>query len=443
MRLHSWVLALCFVAVSSGAADTPSNWANWRGPTNNGVSPDGNPPTRWSETENIRFKVAIPGRSLASPVVWGDRVFVTSVVAVDLEAYAASLESAAEVLARDEWPPKVEPVKQRFLVMAFSRHDGSLLWQRTAAEQVPHEAHYIDSSWSTASPVTDGKRLIAHFGSNGTFAYDLDGQLLWQVDLGDQTTRRGFGEGSSPALYDDTVIINWDHEGDSFLVALNAADGIERWRTERPEEVTSWATPLIVENGDRRQIVIPATGRSRGYDFASGEELWSVAGMTVNTIPTAVEHNGTVFLASGYRGTMLQAVDLSRARGRLEGSEALVWTHDKNTPYVPSLLLYDGQVYFFKSYTNVLSVLDAASGEPVHSTHRVKTLGNVWASPVAAAGRVYIFDRDGTGVVLEHGPELRVLATNELDGIVDATPAIVGRDMFVRSRTHLYCISED
>ena len=435
-------IACLIGAVSpSFAGDADRYWPNWRGPRHTGISPHGDPPIEFSETKNVRFKVPVPGHGLSSPVVWGDRVFVMTSESVDDQAYAESQRAAAEKREKNEWPPDVAPVAQRFLVLAYSRKDGSLLWKQTAAELVPHESHYIDSAWSSASPVTDGKRVFAHFGSNGTYAYDLDGKLLWKIDLGDQETRNHFGEGSSPALYENTLVINWDHEGDSFVVALDADTGKERWRTRRPDEVTSWATPLIVPHGGRQQIVIPATGRSRGYDLETGREIWSVAGMTVNTIPTPVERNGVVYLASGYRGTMLQAVSLDRAKGRLEDGDGLLWTHERDTPYVPSLLLYDDTLYFFKHFKSILSVLDATTGKPRRDIQRLESLGSVWASPVGAAGRIYVFDRRGKALVFEHGPEFKVLAETEIDGVVDATPAIVDGEIYVRTRDHLYCLA--
>jgi outer membrane protein assembly factor BamB len=437
------LLCLLLLSVPTLGADVDSYWPNWRGPLLNGVSPHGDPPVEFGEDRNVRFKVEVPGRGLSSPVVWGDRVFVMSAESVDPEAYEQAQRDAAAKRENNQWPPDVSPVKQRFLVMAYARKDGKLLWKREATTHVPHEAHYVDSGWSAASPVTDGKRVIVHFGSNGTFAYDMDGKPLWQIDLGDQKTRNAFGEGSSPALHGDTLVINWDHEGDSFIVALNVKDGKERWRVERPDEVTSWATPLIVEHGGRAQVVVPATGRSRGYDLKTGREIWSLSGMTVNTIPTPVHRDGVVYLASGYRGTILQAVSLAQAQGQLEESEAVVWTHERDTPYVPSLLLYDDTVYFLKHFKNILSVLDATTGEPRRDLMRLESLGNVWASPVGAAGRIYLFDRDGKALVLKHGPELEVLAESELDGVIDATPAIAGDEMYVRTRTHLYCLARD
>jgi outer membrane protein assembly factor BamB len=404
------------------------------------VAPDADPPLEWSEGKNVRLKIPVPGRGLSSPVVWGDRVFLMTVVPVDEEAYADSLQAAADKLERREWPPAVEPVEQRFVVLALSRKDGSVLWERTAAKRVPHEPHYVDSSWSAASPLTDGKRVIAHFGSNGTYAYDLDGKPLWEVDLGDMQTRRQFGEGSSPALYGDTLVINWDHEGDSFIVALDVRTGKEKWKAERPGEVTSWSTPLIVEHGDRRQVVVSATGHSRGYDLASGRELWRLSGMTVNTIPTALHLDGVVYLTSGYRGTMLQAVDLGRASGDLESSEAVLWTHDRDTPYVPTPVIYGGRIYFVKHFKNILSCLDAKTGKP-HYTERLPGMGSIWSSPVAAAGRIYLFDRTGHAVVLKDGPTLEVLAGNDLAEGADATPALVDGEIWLRTTGHLYCIA--
>jgi outer membrane protein assembly factor BamB len=208
-----FVLAL----LGQGAA-ARADWPWWRGPLGNGVSPDGDPPIHWSEKHNVRFKVAIDGDGLATPIVWRDRIYVLS---------ARSLPGQGA---------------QRYLVTAYDRRDGSVAWQRVATERVPHEGRHLESGWATASPVTDGERLYAHFGSAGTFAYTLAGELVWKVDLGDMTTRLGYGEGSSPALWGDTLVVNWDHEGDSFIVALDTHTGAERWRKQRPGELTSWST---------------------------------------------------------------------------------------------------------------------------------------------------------------------------------------------------------
>lgn len=424
------------------------NWPTWRGPLSTAAVPHATPPLEWSEEMNVLWKVEVPGNSLATPAVWGDRIFVMTSVAADAAAMAASQEAAQKRQENQEWPPAVEPVTQQFVVMALSTKDGSELWRRTARSAAPHEAHYIDSSWASASPLTDGERVYAHFGSNGTYAYSLDGELLWQTDLGDQTTRNAFGEGSTPALYDGKLIVPWDHEGDSFLAVLDAATGEEIWRVERPGEPTSWATPTVVEVGDTTQIVLPGTGKSRGYDLATGEEIWSLAGMTTNVIPTPPVQDGIAYLASGYRGNKIQAVDLARAKGGLmDGSEdgttrseAVLWSRDRDTPYVPSLVLYEGQVCFIKHFRNIWTCVDAKTGEEIYQT-RLEPLDNVWSSPVAADGKIYVLSREGKTAVLQHGTEYELLGTNELDDRFDATPVLVGDRIYLRGRKYLYAIA--
>lgn len=432
---------LALISLRAGANEAESYWPSWRGPTGNGVSPHGDPPTRWSETENIRWKVELPGLGSASPVVWKDRVFVLSSAPMDPAAAEVQQKAMDEAREQGRRPSGPSPTEQMFVVTALSRQDGSVIWQREAASGLPHEGHHPENTWASGSPVTDGEVLIAHFGSHGTFAYDLDGNPLWQIDLGDMSTRRGFGEGTSPSIHGERVIINWDHEGDSFIVALDKRTGEEIWRKER-DEITSWATPLIVEVDGRAQAIVPATGKTRAYDVETGEEIWSLAGMTLNTIPSPVHKNGVVYLTSGFRGNMFQAVRLSGASGDLEGSEHVLWTYDRDTPYVPSALLYGDQVYFIKSLDNILTSLALEDGEILFNQVRIDGLRNVWASPVGAAGRVYFVSREGSTTVLEHGHEYKVLATNSLDDRFDATPAIVDGEIYLRGRQYLYCIAE-
>jgi outer membrane protein assembly factor BamB len=425
-------LLLAFAAPlpAAGAEGTAPWWPWWRGPLGNGVSPDGDPPLRWSERHNVRFKVRIDGDGLATPVVWGDRIYVLS--ARSLEA-GDGARPAADASG-------VPLTKQRFLVTAYDRHDGSVEWQRVAVERMPHESHHLESGWATASPVTDGERLYAHFGSAGTFAYTLAGELLWKVDLGDMTARLGYGEGSSPALWRDTLVINWDHEGDSFVVALDARTGEERWRKPRPGEPTSWSTPLIREHEGKVHVIVAAHGRTRGYDVRNGEVLWSLSGLGLNVIPTPTYDAGTLYLASGKRDSpRMQAVDLRGARGDLDGSAAVLWTRDRDTPYVSTPLLYRGQLYFFRHVQSFLTSVDAATGKSLF-TERVG-LGNVFASPVAAAGRIYLLGRGGKALVLAPGPRLEVLAENQLDDGFDASPVIVGGFLYLRGRRFLYALS--
>ena len=448
----AFLLLLTLVAVGAsadGGEQAMHNWPTWRGPLSTAVAPHADPPTEWSEAKNILWKVAIPGEGLATPAVWGHQIFVMTSVAADEAAMTASREAAQKKVENREWPPAVEPVEQAFIVMALSPKDGSELWRRTARTAAPHEAHYIDSSWASASPITDGERVYAHFGSNGTYAYSLDGELLWQTDLGDQTTRNAFGEGATPALHDGKLVVPWDHEDDSLLFVLDAATGEEIWRVERPGEPTSWATPTVVEVGGKAQIVLPGTGKSRGYDLATGEELWSLAGMTTNVIPSPPVQDGIAYLASGYRGNKIQAVDLTKAKGELsDGSEegatksdAVLWSRNRDTPYVPSLVLLDGQLCFIKHFRNIWTCVDAETGDDVYQT-RIEPLDNVWSSPVAAAGKIYVLSREGKMAVLKAGGDYQLLAVNELDDRFDATPVLIGDRIYLRGRHHLYAIAE-
>lgn len=417
------------------AAAGEADWPQWRGPEATGHHPESDPPTEWSEEKNVLWKVEVPGRGHASPIVWDGRVFVLS--AVPAEAKPAEPEEPAEGSRRRG----IEPTTQRFEVLALSREDGSVDWRHSAIEMTPPTGTHPDGTWASASPVTDGEVLAAHFGSAGLFVYDLGGKLLWQKDLGDMQTRNSFGEGSSPAIHGDTMVVVWDHEGDSFIVALDKKTGEERWRAAR-DEPTSWATPIVVEAGGRPQVVVPATGASRAYDLASGEVVWQLGGMTMNVVPSPVYGNGMVYLMSGFRGNALQAVKVAGAKGDLADSEAVVWTHDRHTSYVPSPLLYGDKLYFLKSNSAILSCLDAGTGEIHYTEKRIEGLDNVYSSIVGAGGRIYVTGREGTTVVLRHGPEYEVLATNTLDDGFDASPAIAGDEIYLRGRTHLYRIGE-
>jgi outer membrane protein assembly factor BamB len=252
--------------------------------------------------------------------------------------------------------------------------------------------------------------------------------------------KMGFGEGASPALHGDRLVVNWDHEGESFLAALDRKTGRELWRVPRDEK-TTWATPLVVPQPGGAHVVTSASKRVRAYDLESGRMLWEGPGLTANAIPTPVSDGQTVYLTSGFRGNALLAVKLAAAKGDVTGTPALLWRYDQDTPYVPSPLLYAGGLYFLKSNSAILTRLDAATGEK-HFSGRLEGLENVYASPVAAAERVYVTDRKGATAVLGAGRELKVLAVNTLDDGFDASPALADGDIYLRGRRHLYRISE-
>jgi outer membrane protein assembly factor BamB len=316
------------------------------------------------------------------------------------------------------------------------------VWQHTAREEAPHEGtHQEFGTMASASAVTDGQHVIASFESRGIYALDMNGKLVWQKDLGDKTMRNEFGEGSSPALYKDKLFIVWDHQGESFIVALNKATGAELWRSKR-DEIDSWATPLVVESGGKAQVVTGAMRRVRAYDADTGAVVWETGGLTMNPIPSPVSADGLVFLMSGFRGNSLKAIKFGDAKGDITGTPNVVWSLDRDTPYVPSPLLYDGVLYFLKSNNGLLSAFEAKTGKPLYQAQRIDALPSVFASPVGAAGRVYLVGQQGTAVVLKHGPSLEVLATNTLKDKFDASPALVDREMYLRGYENLYCVAE-
>ncbi len=413
------------------------NWPAWRGPLANGVAPGANPPVEWSESSNVVWKVPVPGRGTSTPILWGDQVFLLTAIPEGAEAAAPTEgREGAGRSGRGETPSQA----QRFTVIAVGRDDGKVRWQQTARVQVPHEGHHKDHGFASASPVTDGRVLIASFGSFGLFAYDLKGKLLWEKDLGDMRTRNSFGEGSSPALHGTTVVVLWDHEGEDFIVALDTRDGRELWR-QRRDEPTGWSTPLIVEQGGKPQVVVNGTNKVRAYDLATGSLLWECSGQTANAIPTPVADEGRVIVMSGFRGSALQVIRLGGS-GDLTGTDAIVWSHNKGTPYVPSPLLYGSRLYFLSGNTAMLSIFDARTGKPEVEMERLDGITGVYASPVGAAGRVYLAGRDGGVVVLKEGPKVEVLATNRLEDGFDASPAAVGNRLYLRGRASLYCLGE-
>jgi outer membrane protein assembly factor BamB len=308
----------------------------------------------------VRWKLAVPGLGLGSPIVWGDLVLLSTAV-----------DSASPAGARD------------FVVMAVGRSDGAERWRRVVHSEVPHEGTHQHNSYASASLLTDGRRVYAYFGSRGLYALDLTGQVLWQKQLGRMQTRNGFGEAASPALHADTLVVTWDHEGPDFVVALDAASGKERWRRER-DEPTTWATPLVITGEGAPQVVVSGTNRVVSYDLATGAERWRAGGLTLNAIPSPVYADGVVYLTAGFRGNALQAIRVSEARGEVTAAPALVFRHDRDTPYVPSPLLYKGQLYFLKSNSGVLTCLDAKDGS-VRFSERLEAVPNVYASRPAAS----------------------------------------------------------
>lgn len=426
--------------VAQTPPDTERFWPQWCGPHGTGAAPHADPPTTWSESSNVRWKAEIPGLGSATPVIWGDRVFVLTAVSVGDEV--SSSDGVFSRLRRRFMGGTGASRAQQFVVMALDRRDGHVVWERVTHEELPHEGRHQTGTWASPSAVTDGEVLCAFFGSRGLSCYDLDGTPLWETDLGDMRIRMGFGEGASPVLYEDRLIVLWDHEGDSFIVSFDKRTGREQWRTPR-DEMTSWTTPLVVEVEDGAQVVTSATGAVRAYDVATGRLVWEDEGVTLNAIPSPVSADGVVFVTSGFRGNRLAAIDLALARGDIAGTDAVRWSVDRDTPYVPSPVVHDGLLYLLKSNSGILSSFDTDTGARHYGPERLPGIRSVYASPVVADDRLYVTSREGTTVVLRTGPVLEILATNTLDDQFDASPAVVGGELYLRGARALYCIAAD
>ncbi|MFP6875087.1 MAG: PQQ-binding-like beta-propeller repeat protein [Verrucomicrobiales bacterium] len=326
----------------------------------------------------------------------------------------------------------------QFVLVCLDASTGKEIWRKVAREELPHEGHHRDHGFASASPVTDGKHMVVSFGSRGIYGFDMKGNKLWEKDLGDMRTRAGFGEGASPALYKGVAVVQWDHEGDSFIVALNAESGDELWRKARPSG-TSWSTPLVVEVDGKPQVITSSQASVKAYGLKTGDTIWETDGLTANVIPSPVSDGELVFAMSGFRGSKLRAIKLG-GTGKLTEGKGVVWTADEGTPYVPSPLLYDGRLYFFQGNTSALSCLDAKTGKIHYSRERAEGLRGVYASPLGAAGHVYLLDREGNCVVIKAGDTLEVVASNKLDDAFDASPVLIGDNLLLRGKKHLYCI---
>jgi outer membrane protein assembly factor BamB len=423
--LSTLLLCLSLNALADSAAE--KFWPQWRGPLATGAAPYADPPLTWSETKHIKWKLAIPGEGDATPIIWGDRVFVLSAVSVD-DASQANKEKASNGTFR-------------FTVFCVDRGSGKILWQKVAREASPHEGHQDNNTFASGSPVTDGNFVWAFFGSRGLYCYDYEGNLKWQKDFGLMKTKLGFGEGASPALSGDILVIYWDHEGDDFIAAFDKTTGKELWRQPR-DEGTGWSTPLIVDFNGQKQVVVNATGKVRSYDLATGKELWSCGGQTVNAIPSPVAQGDMVYLTSGFRGNALQAIHLGRT-GDLTGTDAIAWSQNKSTPYMPSPLLTDNFLYLVSGNENMLSCFDAKTGVPYFERERLESIRGIYASPVSARDRIYVLGREGLCLVLKKGPKPEILAANKLeDSRSDSSIALVDKQLFLRAAHTLYCISE-
>jgi outer membrane protein assembly factor BamB len=432
-------LAAVMLSITAATAETSDQgmkyWPQWRGPLSTGVAPMGKPPTKWSETRNIRWKTPLPGSGHSTPIVWGDYVFVTAAIPYG----QVKSEKEPEIDGVHDYLPARRAME--FVVLAINRPDGKILWRKTVRKALPHEGAHYSGTMASNSPVTDGKHVYAFFGSRGLHCLDFRGRKKWSVDLGKMRIKHGHGEGCSPAIYGNAVIITWDHKDQSFITAIDKRTGKQLWKTDR-DEVTSWSTPIVVKVDGKPQVIVNGTKRMRGYSLESGKVIWRCAGLSANIVASPVHSGGVVYAGSSYVKRGMMAIRLAGAKGDISSSKHVIWRRRYGAPYVPSLLLYDDSLYFLNHYQPVLSRLNVKSGKEPQGPRRLYGLRNIYASPVGADGRVYITDRSGATLVLSHDKKFKPLAINRLDESINASAAIVGKEILLRGDLSLYCISE-
>jgi len=434
--LVSSLLAILLGTVGTAQEKAQKYWPQWRGPAGTGSAEGANPPFQWSEIKNIRWRVEIPGRGHSTPIIWKDQVFLTTAIPTGTKLPPRYSGAPG---AHDNLPVTQ---KQRYVIMSINREDGKTRWEKTLQETLPHEGGHNTASLASQSPVTDGQHVFAFFGSRGIYCLDMEGALVWKLNLGVMKSKHGHGEGSSPVLHGDTLVINWDHEGDSFVLALDKNTGKERWRIRR-DEVTSWATPIVLEHAGSPQLIVSGTSRIRSYDLATGRVIWECGGLSANIVCSPVAGHGMVFVGSSYEKQVMMAIELEGASGDITDSDKVRWSRIRGTPYVPSSLLYKESIYFLRHYQGILTRIEAKSGEEKQGPFRLGNIRNVYASPVAAANRIYITDLDGMTMVLSHEQQPRVLSMNQLNDSFSASAAIVEKEIYLRGLKRLYCIAED
>ncbi len=437
--LNLFVL-LCFSFLLSNAQAQEksafiTNWPEWRGLYNTGAVAGGNTPIEFSETKNVKWKIEIPGKGHATPIIWGNQIIIQTAVATDKKAVSTDAAKPASPMA----PTQTELIHE-FKVISVDKATGKIIWQTIVKEEMPTERTHELGSWASNSPITDGENIYAFFGSRGLYCLDMNGKVKWDRNFGQMDIVASFGEGSSPAIYKDKIYIPWDHQGKSFLYALDKKNGKEAWTAAR-EEITSWATPVIVEVNGKAQVITSATNKVRSYDAETGQIIWECTGMTRNVIPNPMYADGILYLLSGFRGNAIKAVDLANAKGDITGTPAILWEYNQDAPYTPSGVLMDGKLYFLKGNNGIMTCLDAKDGKVIYSNQKLDGITNIFSSPTGNKDKIYIA-ATGTVDVIKAGNEFSLLSKNTLDDTFHASPIIIGNELFLRGFKYLYCISE-
>lgn len=426
-----------------GSAD--GSWPSFRGPVASGIADGQQLPEKWDAPAgtNIRWRTPIPGLGHSSPVVWGDRIFVTTAV--------SSLGGATfKPGLYGDGDASTDRSRHKWVVYAIDKRTGKIVWERLAFEGEPIDKRHIKSTYASSTPATDGRIVVAWFGSQGVYAYDVNGTALWTVDMGRldlgayDVPAVEWGPASSPIIWDDLVILQCDNQTDSFIVALDAATGATRWKTDR-DELPSWGTPTVVTTAEGPQLVTNAANFIRGYDPRTGEERWRLGRSSKITAPTPIFADGLFVVASGRGPERPIFVVRPDARGDVTlpagatSSETIVWSRTARGPYMPTPIVYRGILYVLAN-NGIFDAYDLQTGKELYR-QRLPNVGSGFsASPVAADGRLYLSSEDGDIIVVEAGPVFRHVATNPMGEQLMATPALSDGVMYVRSSSSLFAV---
>lgn len=449
--IRSLLRTLCVAASLAGllAAALPTiraadaEWPQFRGPGALGTADGANLPDRWTTSDNVLWKQAIPGRGWSSPIVWGDKIFVTTTV------NTGESEKPTKGLYFGGNRPKPPESPHQWKVLCLDATSGSITWEKTVHEGIPSQPLHVKNSYASETPVTDGERVYAYFGNLGVWCFDFAGREVWSKRFEPHATRFGWGTAASPVLFEGKLYIVDDNDEQSWLAAFDAKTGDELWRVERDEK-SNWATPYIWKNDTRTEIVTPGTGKVRSYDL-DGKLLWEFSGMSSITIPTPFSKFGLLYVASGYVMDKLRPLYAIRpgAAGDISledeatSSDSIAWLQKQAGPYNTSPLIYGDNIYvlldrgFFAAY-------DAKTGAEIYPQQRIPDGRAFTASPWAYDGKIFCLNEDGVTFVIKAGPTFEILHTNPLGDEVMcmATPAIVGDKLLIRTDTQLYCIQQ-
>jgi outer membrane protein assembly factor BamB len=442
--------ALIFAGLAAGSAPgsppSASRWPQFRGPNASGRADGANLPDTWSAADGkgIAWKTPIPGLAHSSPIVWGDRVFVTT-------AISSRKDASFKPGLYGEGTASEDVTSHKWNLMALDRRTGKILWERTAYEGTPKEKRHIKATYANATPATDGKYVVAFFGSQGLYAYDLDGNLEWKRDLGRlnagayDSPDYEWGTASSPIIYKDLVIVQADQQKDSFVMAVRLKGGAIAWKTTR-DELPSWATPTVYTAGATPELVTNAPKFIRGYDPGTGRELWRLGRSSNITAPTPVFDKDLIVVMSGRRPNAPIFVLKAGARGDItlpEGATTggpVVWTRESAGSYMPTPLIHDGRIYVLKNQ-GILTCWDLRTGEQIYEQRLPGVTSGFSASPILADGKLYLSSEDGDVFVVRAGPKFEVIATNPMGQPLMATPAIADGLLIVRGERDLFAVS--